>query len=68
MARFTEPQPHLEDGTTYYPLRPTKLDKIENFHFEVQVGAIANHSQETKICQDTTKCAVALQPQTCPLS
>ena len=26
------PQPHLEDGTTYYPLRPTKLDKIKNLH------------------------------------
>ena len=26
------PQPHLEDGTTYRPLRPTKLDKIKNLH------------------------------------
>ena len=25
-------QPHLEDGTTYHPLRPTQLDKIENLH------------------------------------
>ena len=23
--------PHLEDSTTYHPLRPTKLDKIKNF-------------------------------------
>ena len=26
------PQPHLEDGTTYYPLRPTRLDEIKNLH------------------------------------
>ena len=25
-------QPHLEDGTTYHPLRPTQLDKIENLY------------------------------------
>ena len=24
---FTDSQPHLEDGTTYYPRRPTRLDK-----------------------------------------
>ena len=37
------PQPHLEDGSTYHPLRPTKLDKIKNFRVEVQVGAVARH-------------------------
>ena len=26
------PQPHLEDCSTYYPLRPTRLDEIENLH------------------------------------
>ena len=26
------PQPYLEEGTTYYPLRPTKLYKIKNIH------------------------------------
>ena len=26
------PEPHLEDGSTYHPLRPTKLDKIKNSH------------------------------------
>ena len=35
------PQPHLEDGTTYRPLRPTKLDKTENLHDEVQAGPVA---------------------------
>ena len=25
-------QPHLEDGTTYYRSRPTRLDEIKNFH------------------------------------
>ena len=34
------PQPHLEDGTTYRPLRPTKLDKIKNLHLEVQAGGV----------------------------
>ena len=34
------PQPHLEDGTTYDPLRPTRLDKIENFQLEIQTGAV----------------------------
>ena len=24
LGRFTVPQPHLEDGTTYHPLRPTR--------------------------------------------
>ena len=28
----SQAQPHLEDGTTYYPRRPTQLDKIENLH------------------------------------
>ena len=34
------PQPHLEDGTTYHPRRPTRLDKIKNFHAEDQVAGI----------------------------
>ena len=25
-------QPNFEDGSVYRQLRPTKLDKIENFH------------------------------------
>ena len=29
-------QPHLEDGTTYHPRRPTKLDKIENLRIAVR--------------------------------
>ena len=36
VLRLTEPSnPHLEYGTTYYPLRPTKLDKIKNLPIEV---------------------------------
>ena len=29
---LTVRQPHLENGTAYRPIRPTKLDKIENLH------------------------------------
>ena len=36
------PQPHLEDHSTYYPRRPTKLDKIKNRHPEVQAKAVAD--------------------------
>ena len=39
MPRITE-SPHLEDGTTYRPLRPTRLDEIENFHAEVQADDV----------------------------
>ena len=35
----------LEHSTAYSPLRPTKLDKIKNFHVEVQVGALAQTYQ-----------------------
>ena len=34
------PQPHLEDSSTYHPLRPTRLDKIKNLHAPVQVGGV----------------------------
>ena len=27
-----QPQPHLEDGSAYRQLRPTRLDEIKNFH------------------------------------
>ena len=33
-------QPHLEDSTTYHPLRPTKLDKIKNLYSQFQGGAL----------------------------
>ena len=33
-------QPQFEDGSTYHPLRPTKLDKTENFHAPVHLGAV----------------------------
>ena len=36
-----QPHPHLEDGSAYRQLRPTKLDKIKNFCAEVQVGLVA---------------------------
>ena len=32
--------PHLEDGSAYRQLRPTKLDKIKNFHVEVQADTV----------------------------
>ena len=35
------PSQHLEDGSTYYPLRSTRLDEIKNFHLEVPVGPVA---------------------------
>ncbi len=35
------PQPHLENGTTYRALRPTRLDKIKNFRAQVQISAVA---------------------------
>ena len=38
------PQPHLEDGTTYRPLRPTRLDEIKNFHLEVQAERYSSAS------------------------
>ena len=34
------PQPHLKDGSVYRPLRPTRLDKIKNFHVEVRSGPV----------------------------
>ena len=34
-------QPHLEYGSTYNPLRPTRLDEIKNFHPPVQVGDLS---------------------------
>ena len=34
------PQLLLEDGTTYRPLRPTRLDKIKNLHLEVRPGFV----------------------------
>ena len=30
--RLTSAQPHLKGGSVYRQIRPTKLDKIENFH------------------------------------
>ncbi len=45
---FTVPQPHLEEGTTYYPLRPTKLDKIKKLHAEVHAGAVA--APQRQVC------------------
>ena len=33
-------QPHLEDHSTYHPLRPTRLDKIKNLHIEVRSGSV----------------------------
>ena len=36
----SQPQPHLEDGSAYRPLRPTKLDKIKNLHAEIHTGAV----------------------------
>ena len=36
-----QPHPHLEDGTAYRQVRPTKLDKIKNLHVEVQVGGVS---------------------------
>ena len=34
-------QPHLEDGSVYRPLRPTRLDEIKNFHLAVQASGVA---------------------------
>ena len=44
MPRITETQPHLEDGSTYHPLRPTTLDKIKNFHIEAHLGPVGRAS------------------------
>ena len=30
----------LEHSTAYSPLRPTKLDKIKNFHIEIQASSL----------------------------
>ena len=37
----SQSQPHLEDGSVYRQLRPTKLYKINNLYPEVQVGIVA---------------------------
>ena len=45
------PQPHLKDGSVYRPLRPTKLDKIEPFFAEVQLGAVSGKPDtECEVC------------------
>ena len=36
-----QPHPHLEDGSAYRQLRPTRLDEIKNFHAETPVGPVA---------------------------
>ena len=33
-------QPHLKDGATYCPRRPTTLDKIKNFHLDARAGPL----------------------------
>ena len=33
--------PHFKDGSVYRQLRPTRLDKIKNFHPQVQISAVA---------------------------
>ena len=33
-------RPHLNDGTTYYPLRLTYVDKIKNLYLVSQAGGI----------------------------
>ena len=33
-----QPHPHLEDGSAYRQLRPTRLDKIKNFHLDLPIG------------------------------
>ena len=41
-------QPQLEDGTTYHPRRPTRLDKIKNLYVDRRsepVGRIPNPSR-----------------------
>ena len=38
------PQPQFEDGSVYGEKRPTKLDKIENFHLEVQAERYSSAS------------------------
>ena len=37
-------QPHLEDGSTYRALRPTKLDKIKNFPGQVQSSGVVDYT------------------------
>ena len=34
------PEPHLEDSSTYHPLRPTTLDEIKNFRDQVHLGVV----------------------------
>ena len=43
------------ESSQYSTRRPTKLDKIKNFHLKVQVGAIAKHSQGTKMATTLQK-------------
>ena len=33
-------KPHLEDHSTYHPLRSTKLDEIKNLYVAVPVGSV----------------------------
>ena len=39
-----QPHPHLKNGTAYRQVRPTKLDKIKNFHLEVQAERYSSAS------------------------
>ena len=34
------PEPHLEDSSTYHPLRPTRLDEIKNFLIVLHAGGV----------------------------
>ena len=39
-VRSQASKPHFENGTTYHPRSPTKLDKTKNFRLEVQARAV----------------------------
>ena len=39
-------QPQFENGSVYRPIRPTRLDKIKNFHLELRSGSVVRPTSQ----------------------